>query len=109
MLKKNKVSSSLKLLNPKHLEQEVHIYGYNFSWKKHVLLILSTLLGICIIGILFRLNSLFFSLTVGISAIMLPIFILDMYKRIHYRFTSQVLSVLMEQSLSTPFDKIWQV
>lgn len=81
MLKKNKVSSSLKLLNPKHLEQEVHIYGYNFSWKKHVLLILSTLLGICIIGILFRLNSLFFSLTVGISAIMLPIFILDMYKR----------------------------
>ena len=81
MKKKSKVSASIKLLNPKQLEREVHVYGYDFSWKKHILLILSTLLGICIIGILFRLNSFFFSLIVGISGIMLPLFILDMYKR----------------------------
>ena len=81
MKKKKKLSASLKLLNPKHLQHEVHVYGYDFSWKKHLLLIFSTLLGICIIGILFQLNSMFFSFTIAVAIIMLPVFILDMYKR----------------------------
>ena len=38
--KKKKRFQKLKLLNPKNLAAEVHVYGYNFSWKAHMLVVL---------------------------------------------------------------------
>ena len=34
----------LSLLNPKNLAHEVHVYGYDFSWKIHVFLLLCSLI-----------------------------------------------------------------
>lgn len=70
----------LRLLNPRNLEHEVHVYGYNFSWKKHVLVIICSLLGISAIGILFRLGAAYFTAVILAAAAILPVFVLNMYK-----------------------------
>lgn len=71
----------LRLLNPKNLEKEVHIYGYNFSWKAHLLLILCVVVGIGAVGIVFKLEPVYFTIIIGLVLLMLPVFVLDMYKR----------------------------
>lgn len=69
------------LLNPKNLEKEVHVYGYNFSWKAHLLLILCSMLGIGAVGIVFRLKALYFMVILAAVMAMLPVFVLNMYKK----------------------------
>lgn len=78
--KKAGIFDRLKLLNPRYLEHEVHVYGYNFSWKKHVLVIICSLLGISAIGVLFRLGAAYFTAVILATVAILPIFILNMYK-----------------------------
>lgn len=71
---------NLKLLNPRNLAKEVHVYGYHFSWKTHAITILCALLGISAIGVLFKLKPAYFSATILIVGVVLPLFILNMYK-----------------------------
>lgn len=78
--RKDSAWGRLKLLNPKNLEREVHVYGYNFSWKSHLLLILSSILGIGAVGIVFKLEPLYFTVIIAAVLAVLPVFILDMYK-----------------------------
>ena len=78
---KKKIIRFLKLLNPKNLADEVHIYGYNFSWKSHLLLLCCSLLGIGAIGYLFQLKTVYFSIVLALAGVMLPIFILYTYRR----------------------------
>lgn len=78
--KKAGVFDRIKLLNPRNLEHEVHVYGYSFSWKKHVLIIICSLLGISAIGILFRLGAVYFTAVILATAAVLPVFVLNMYK-----------------------------
>lgn len=90
---------NLSLLNPKNLASEVHVYGYDFSWKSHLLLLICSLIGICAIGILFRLKPLYFSIVVMTVIIMLPMLILTSYNRMYEqkRFSDAV--TYMEQML----------
>lgn len=90
---------NLKLLNPKNLEKEVHVYGYHFSWKSHILLILCSLFGIGAIGILFQLKPLFLAVTVAAVVIMLPVFVLNMYKKMYEQKRFSDVVTYMEQML----------
>lgn len=73
----------LSLLNPKNLEKEVHVYGYNFSWKAHLLLILCSMLGIGAVGILFKLKAVYFAVILIAVMVTIPVFVLNMYKRMY--------------------------
>lgn len=89
----------LRLLNPKNLQKEVHIYGYHFSSKTYILLIIGSLLGIGAIGVLFQLKPLYLTVTVLAVLAMLPLLVVDMYKRMYEqkRFADAV--TYMEQVL----------
>ena len=82
-MKKKKYFKNLKLLNPKNLAKEVHVYGYHFSWRTHTLTILCSLLGISAIAVLFKLKPMFFGITILVLGIILPVFILNMYKSMY--------------------------
>lgn len=87
------------LLNPKNLEKEVHMYGYNFNWKTHIVLILSSLFGISVIGIIFQLAPVYLAITVVAVFIMLPVLVLDMYKRMFEQKRFSDVCTYMEQML----------
>lgn len=82
-MKKRKRRSFLQLLNPKNLANEVHVYGYHFSWKAHALTLVCSLLGISAVGVLFKLKPLYFGVIIAIVCVVLPVFILNMYKRMY--------------------------
>ena len=79
-MRKRRVIRSLQLLNPKNLVREVHVYGYHFSWKVHLLALLGTLAGMSVVGILFQLKPIYFSCVLVAVSLMLPVMILEMYK-----------------------------
>lgn len=89
----------LKLLNPKNLEKEVHVYGYHFSWKSHIFLMLFSLLGISAVGVLFKLKTVYFTVSIAVVILLLPVFVLDMYRKMfeQKRFSDAV--TYMEQVL----------
>ena len=72
-----------KILNPKNLEKEVHMYGYNFSFRSHLLILITTLAGMTALGIIFRLNVVPIMLIMAAAAAVLPYLILNVYKRMY--------------------------
>lgn len=96
---KKRFWENLKLLNPRNLEKEVHIYGYHFSWKSHILLIAGTLTGISAVGILFRLKPVCFAIVVAAVLIVLPILVLDMYRKMYEQKRFADAAAYMEQML----------
>ena len=70
-------ASKLSLLNPLNLQKEVHMYGYNFSWKSHLFVMIFSLLGISAIGILYKLQPIYFAITLAIVVIILPVGIIS--------------------------------
>lgn len=87
------------LLNPKNLEKEVHVYGYKFSWKKHLLVVVCSLLSISAIGILYRLCPPFFAVSIAAVVLVLPALIVDMYKRMFEQKRFADVATYMEQML----------
>lgn len=71
----------LSFLNPKNLAEEVQVYGYNFSWKSHLLSIVAVLLSMGAVGILFRLKAMYFTLVLLIVVFLFPTFVLLMYRQ----------------------------
>lgn len=71
----------LKRLNPRELALEVHVYGYDFSWKTHIQILICSLFLIGAVGILFQLKTTYMIGIVVSMMFMLPIFIVDTYKR----------------------------
>lgn len=98
-LKKKQKWIRFKLLNPRNLEKEVHVYGYHFSWKKHLLVLICSLLGISAIGILYRLNPVFFAITIAVVVLALPALVVDMYKRMFEQKRFADTATYMEQML----------
>lgn len=89
----------VKLLNPKNLEKEVHIYGYNWSVKSHVLLMLCSLIGIAAIGILFQLKPVFLTMTVIAMFLVLPVLVLDVFVKMFEQKRFSDTATYMEQML----------
>ena len=50
-MKQKKHLWRIGLMDPRNLAKEVHVYGYNFSWKTHLSLIVCSLLGMGAIGV----------------------------------------------------------
>ena len=80
-MKNKKVTRFFKRLNPRNLASEVHVYGYNFSWKTHLLILICSLFAIAAIGILFKLKPIYFTELVIAVCAMLPALIISSYKR----------------------------
>lgn len=94
-----RIWKNLSLLNPRNLEKEVHMYGYNFSWKSHVLLIICSLLGIGAIGIIFKLAPVYLVIAMAAVFIMLPVLVLDGYKKMYEQKRFSDVCEYMEQML----------
>lgn len=99
MRKKKKLWNSVRLLHPGNLSREVDAYGYHFSWKTHVLLMLFTLAGIGAVGLLFQLSPVFFVILAAAVACAVPVLILDMYKRMYEQKRFADAAAYMEQML----------
>lgn len=75
--------SLFRLLNPKNLQREVHIYGYHFSWKNQLLVLVCALAGMAALSILFQLSYFLTVIVLLATIVLLPVFILDTYKRMY--------------------------
>ena len=98
-MQKGKKRNHFKLLNPKNLEKEVSVYGYHFSWKTHLLFVLVSLSGIGAIGVLFQLKPVLFTIVLLITFCLIPVLILDMYKKMYEQKRFADATTYMEQML----------
>ena len=98
-MKQKKHLWRLGLMDPRNLAKEVHVYGYNFDWKTHLSLIVCSSLGIGAIGVVFRLNAVYFAVTVIAVVAMLPVFVLTMYKRMYEQKRFGDITTYLEQML----------
>jgi hypothetical protein len=96
---KKKNSGRWKLLNPKNLEKEVHVYGYDYSMKMHLLLNACSLGVIGGIGLIFRLKLSYLLVTMLAVCMVLPFFVRDTYKRMHEQKRFADVTAYMEQML----------
>lgn len=99
MKKNKKIFQGLALLNPRNLEKEVHVYGYHFSWKANIMVMLCSLLGISAIGMLFQLQPVYFAVIVIAVFVILPVLIRDSYKRMFEQKRFADVVTYMEQIL----------
>lgn len=98
-MSKSRLWGKIKLLHPKNLEKEVHMYGYYFSWKAHIAWMTGALLGIGAVGILFRLKMFYFVIVLAAVILMLPVLVLDMYKKMYEQKRFSDVCSYMEQML----------
>lgn len=98
-MQRKKLYENLKLLNPKNLAKEVDVYGYHFSWRSHILLILGTIAGISTVGMVFQLKPLYFTIVAGALVCVLPILVLDMYRKMYEQKRFADVVTYMEQML----------
>ena len=73
----------LSFLIPQKLMNEVQVYGYHFSWKSNILVICCVLLGMGVIGILFRLKMIGFLLEMAVVILLFPAFVLFVYMQMY--------------------------
>lgn len=95
----SKIFDLLWILNPQNLAKEVHVYGYNFSWKSHLLLLVSCILGISAIGFLFKLNTIYFIVNVIVVLIAIPSGVRYMYRQMYEQKRFTDVTTYMEQML----------
>lgn len=86
-------------MDPRNLAKEVHVYGYNFEWQTHIVLIVLSLLGIAAIGVIFRLQAVYIALTVIAVLGMLPVIVLMTYARMYEQQRFGDACAYMEQML----------
>ena len=91
--------SSLKLLHPKNLAKEVHVYGYHFSWKTQGVWMFAALAGISTVGAVFKLAAPGFFLVTAVAVCLLPLLVLDMYKKMYEQKRFADAADYMEQVL----------
>lgn len=75
--------NKLYLLHPKYLTKEVHMYGYYFSWKRYLCLIICTCIGMVCVGSVFRLKMRYMIVVLGCVLLMLPMCISYGYRRMY--------------------------
>lgn len=91
-MKEKKILRYFKFLSPSNLADEIHMYGYDFSFATHALTVILSLVGIGAFGVLFKLKPLYLLIVLLMVATMLPVFILHIYKRMYeqQRFSDAV-------------------
>ena len=99
MKKREKKGTILKLLNPKNLQKEVDMYGYHFSWKTHLLVLILAVTGMLVIGVLFQIRPAGMALLGAFVFILLPVLILDMYRRMYEQKRFADVAIYLEQMI----------
>ncbi len=99
MAEKKRLLGNFKLLHPKNLEKEVHVYGYHFSWKSNMVWMIGAMLGISAVGILFQLRWLYFMIVAAAVVLVVPVLVLDMYRRMYEQKRFSDVCAYMEQML----------
>lgn len=99
MKKISKVRRQLRLLRPRNLAKEVHVYGYHFSWKTHTAWIFGAAAGGMMLGLLFHLEAWYFAVAAFAIGCTLPVLVLDMYKRMYEQKRFADVMAYMEQVL----------
>lgn len=94
-----RIAKHLIMLNPRNLAKEVQVYGYHFSWKTHLAVILVSVLGIGAVGLLFQLEAGLLIATMVAMFIALPALILDMYIKMYEQKRFADATTYMEQML----------
>ncbi len=97
--KQGKIAKWLLMQNPGNLAKEVQVYGYHFSWKTHIVVILISVLGIGAVGVLFQLQARLLVITMVIMLVALPTLILDMYTKMYEQKRFADATTYMEQIL----------
>ena len=98
-MKREGLWEKLRLLNPKNLQREVHVYGYRFSWRTHLMAVIAALVGIGGIGMVFQLKPLFLVGVLLTVFFVFPVLILDMYKKMYEQKRFGDACAYMEQLL----------
>ena len=99
MKKTKNVWKKFALQNPKNLEREVHIYGYHYSWRTHSISILGTLVGSSAAGFCFSASDFLHDRHSAAATFVLPLLVLDMYKRMYEQKRFADVAAYMEQML----------
>ena len=71
-MKREGLWEKLRLLNPKNLQREVHVYGYRFSWRTYLMAVIAALVGIGGIGMVFPAKTAVFGRGAFDSAFRIP-------------------------------------
>lgn len=98
-MKREGLWEKLRLLNPKNLQREVHVYGYRFSWRTHLMAVIAALVGIGGIGMVFQLKPLFLAGVLLTVLFVFPVLVLDMYKKMYEQKRFGDACAYMEQLL----------
>lgn len=98
-MKKKSILRFFKRLNPRQLALEVHVYGYDFSWKTHIQILICSLFAIGAVGILFQLNTGYMIGIVALMIFVLPVLIVNTYKRMFEQKRFEDVTVYVEQML----------
>lgn len=98
-MRMQRIMRIVKYLNPKDLAKEVHVYGYDFSWKRHLMILLGAVLLMSLIAGIYRLDVILFAVIILILLITLPSLILNTYKRMFEQKRFEDASVYAEQML----------
>ena len=97
--KESRITKSLLLLNPGNLSKEVYSYGYHFSWKTHLFVIGVCIAGMGTIGLLFQLRWNLLVIVLIAMFLLIPVFILDTYKKMYEQKRFADVAAYMEQML----------
>ncbi len=85
--------------NPVNLQKEVHAFGYNFYWKTYFLTILCMLSLIIAVSVFFQLQVKYIFIVIAASFGLLPVLIMNMYKRMYEQKRFSDIVDYMEQIL----------
>ena len=67
--------------NPANLQKEVHAFGYNFKWTTYLLTVFCVVFLLAAVGMFFKLKTVFFVPILLVMVFLMPVFIIDMYRR----------------------------
>lgn len=101
--KKGKLPESEKkagsIWNPLNLQKEVQAFGYNFRWSSYALVMGGVLLLAAAIGIFFKLQMVCIGIVLLAVILVLPLLVMDAYKRMYEQKRFADVTDYMEQVL----------
>lgn len=85
--------------NPANLQKEVHAFGYNFKWTTYLLTVFCVVFLLAAVGMFFKLKTVFFVPILLVMVFLMPVFIIDMYRRMYEQRRFADVTDYMEQVL----------
>lgn len=97
--KRSKLFDHFWIMSPQNLAMEVHMYGYNFSWKTHIMLLVCSIIGIIAIGLVFNLIPELLVCSAIAVIFLIPNIVRYMYRQMYEQKRFADVTTYMEQML----------